>query len=164
MNNLHHILNILFFFIRLFTISHTCTPPYIKSFIRPSSIRWKFDSKKEMKLYTLTTMKMRLKNNWNDKILLESSYRKSKFNTHHFKQIIITWLQKLKKKISHFFIGKKCNNNQQEISSYKYEATVYKIQKAVKILQYNFWKTPFDICRLEWCTTQNVCFCSSLFF
>lgn len=35
-------------------------------------------------------MKMRLKNNWNDKILLESSYRKSKFNTHHFKQIIIT--------------------------------------------------------------------------
>lgn len=38
MNNLHHILNILFFFIRLFTISHTCTPPYIKSFIHPSSI------------------------------------------------------------------------------------------------------------------------------
>lgn len=102
MNNLHHILNILFFFIRLFTISHTCTPPYIKSFIRPSSIRWKFDSKKEMKLYTLTTMKMKLKNNWNDKILLESSYRKSKFNTHHFKQIIITWLHKLKKK-SHIF-------------------------------------------------------------
>lgn len=113
-------------------------------------------------------MKMKLKNNWNDKILLESSYRKSKFNTHHFKQIIITWLQKLKKK-SHFFIGKNAItiNKKYHTSSYKYEATVYKIQKAVKILQYNFWKTPFDICRLEWCTTQNVCFvhlCSFNFF
>lgn len=29
MNNLHHILHILFFFIRPFTLSHTCTPPYI---------------------------------------------------------------------------------------------------------------------------------------
>lgn len=52
-------------------------------------------------------MKMRLKNNWNDKILLESSYRKSKFNTHHFKQIIITRLQKLKKKNLTFFHRKK---------------------------------------------------------
>lgn len=93
-----------------------------------------------MKLYTLTTMKMRLKNNWNDKILLESSYRKSKFNTHHFKQIIITLLQKLKKK-SHIFSQEKnaiTINKKYHTSSYKYEATVYKIQKAVKILQYNF--------------------------
>lgn len=47
---------------------------------------------------------------------------------------------KIKKKKSHFFIGKNAItiNKKYHTSSYKYEATVYKIQKAVKILQYNF--------------------------
>lgn len=47
---------------------------------------------------------------------------------------------KIKKK-NHIFSQEKnaiTINKKYHTSSYKYEATVYKIQKAVKILQYNF--------------------------
>lgn len=48
MNNLHHILNILFVFhSSVYNFTHMHAPPYIKSFIRPSSIPWKFDWKKK---------------------------------------------------------------------------------------------------------------------
>lgn len=91
MNNLHHILNILFFsFVCLQYHTHAHHHILNLSSVHLLSHESLIKKKKRNELYTLTTMKMRLKNNWNDKILLESSYRKSKFNTHHFKQIIIT--------------------------------------------------------------------------
>lgn len=130
MNNLHHILHILFFFIRPFTLSHTCTPPYIINLLSVHLLSHEGMIKKKKWNYVhWRNEKMRLKNNWNDTWII---LQKIKICSTHIiiKQIIITRLRKIKKKKLTLFHRKKnaiTINKKYHKSSYKYEATVYKI-------------------------------------